>query len=1441
MEINMSKYIKVVLLVLSTVLASNLFAQSILINESFDNLPFPPSNWDTMNFNTNTPWIRRAPIGGAHTGSYTAFIRNPSTGAPNNNNWLILPNYGTILTGDSLIFWFKQYYNTVPDTFLIKICTTANRRDTTKYLTIAHAVIINEKVWERRAYSLNAYAGHSGYLAFHARCGSYSTGADTVLLDDVVVKSNSPSNYTITATASSGGSITPSGSVIVNRGHDTTFAMTPYTGYHIDSVKVDSVNQGVITNYTFHNVIANYTIAAYFSINTYTLTIDITGNGSVAKLPNQSTYTYGTWVKLTATADPGWTFSNWSTDLTGSHNPDSVQMNGHRTVGAVFTQDQYTLTIDITGNGSVAKLPNQSTYTYGTWVKLTATADPGWTFSNWSTDLTGSNNPDSVYMDGNKTVGAVFTQDQYTLTIDITGNGSVAKLPNQSTYTYGTWVKLTATADPGWTFNSWSDDLTGSNNPDSVQMNGNRTVGAVFTQNQHTLTINISGSGTVNKNPNQSTYTYGTWVKLTALPNSGWYFVNWSDSLTGSNNPDSILMNSEKIVTAHFATVTCTLTVKIVGHGTVVKIPNQFTYSYGTWVQINAIPDIGWHFVNWTGDLNSSNNPELICMNGNKTITANFAINYYTLTVNINPTGTGNVTKNPDQPSYAYGTLVYLTANPDTGWHFMNWSDSLTGTLNPDTIRINSDKVITAHFVINSYTLHIDTIGNGGVTVNPASGPYNHGTYVKLNAIPNLGWHFVNWSDSLSSTHSYDSIKMTSNKIVKANFAINIYTLHVDTVGNGGVTVNPASGPYNHNTYVKLTAIPNLGWHFMNWSDSLSSTHFYDSIKMNSNKVVTVNFAIDTLTITSSAGLNGSIDPLGITNVTYGGNQAYTITPEEGYHVDDVVIDGDSYGAITYYEFTDVIEDHTISATFVINAYTLNIAIIGNGAVIKNPNQVTYEYGTNVALTAIPANDDWAFTEWSGDISSSDNPVIVTMDDNKHIIATFAYIGIPGWIQKESMPPLTLGSKHVRQGGALVGVTGGKEDGSAVYAFRGTKTNEFKKYTIGVGSGWANKESTPFGYKRGVEPPKLNKKNPGKGAAFCFDGVNTIYATKGNNIPEFWAYRINDEPIAETILPGNTWIAKAYVPVAKGLKGGTSIRWYNGKVYLLAGGQKKDAATNFYVYDPFLNAWSTLTSTPVLSPISNKLKPWRDGSSIVELDGTIYAIKGGDKANLFYAYDFNGDTWMRKEDLPIADTVKGKYKKKVLIKDGGATASGNGIIYAIKGGGTDVFWQYTPSTPGEWTRLQSIPALHKKSYPKLGAALAFANSRVWLLKGNKTPEFWRYTPHLEKSNVKTQNSKVKQDVIANQSEIISNLSSQFAVSPNPFSGHTTIHYTVSVSGKVSIKLYNASGRLIETMVNGNLNAGTYSRNLLANKLAKGVYFVKYESDTNKSEVKLIVQ
>ncbi len=140
-------------------------------------------------------------------------------------------------------------------------------------------------------------------------------------------------------------------------------------------------------------------------------------------------------------------------------------------------------------------------------------------------------------------------------------------------------------------------------------------------------------------------------------------------------------------------------------NGTVTRTPDSSYYHNGTQVVLTAIPDSGYHFVNWSGDLSGTENPDTITMTGITNITAVFARNTYSITLD---TEDGNVTKSPDSLSYTEGTTVILYATPNYGFHFAGWSGDLTGTQNPDTIIMDGNKSITAMFNINIVSTDVE-------------------------------------------------------------------------------------------------------------------------------------------------------------------------------------------------------------------------------------------------------------------------------------------------------------------------------------------------------------------------------------------------------------------------------------------------------------------------------------------------------------------------------------------------------------------------------------------------------------------------------------------------------------------------------------------------------------------------------------------------------------
>ena len=99
--------------------------------------------------------------------------------------------------------------------------------------------------------------------------------------------------YTIRASAGEGGSISPNGSVRVNRGSDKTFAITPDEGYQISDVLVDGESVGAVSSYTFENVKAGHTIEALFRAEHQIADPDDTGVSAWLNTKEHNAYLHG--------------------------------------------------------------------------------------------------------------------------------------------------------------------------------------------------------------------------------------------------------------------------------------------------------------------------------------------------------------------------------------------------------------------------------------------------------------------------------------------------------------------------------------------------------------------------------------------------------------------------------------------------------------------------------------------------------------------------------------------------------------------------------------------------------------------------------------------------------------------------------------------------------------------------------------------------------------------------------------------------------------------------------------------------------------------------------------------------------------------------------------------------------------------------------------------
>lgn len=150
----------------------------------------------------------------------------------------------------------------------------------------------------------------------------------------------------------------------------------------------------------------------------------------------------------------------------------------------------------------------------------------------------------------------------------------------------------------------------------------------------------------------------------------------------------------------HNTNIPTILTLQKVGSGRVVADPAGGVYDAGTVVTLNAVPDSGWRFLEWQGDVISGDNPVQFTMDGSKTVKAVFEIDAApTFVVNVFVfSGGGTVPLDPPGPGYPANTPVQITAVPHEGWEFSGWGGDWTGVQNPDTIVVNGNMSILATF-----------------------------------------------------------------------------------------------------------------------------------------------------------------------------------------------------------------------------------------------------------------------------------------------------------------------------------------------------------------------------------------------------------------------------------------------------------------------------------------------------------------------------------------------------------------------------------------------------------------------------------------------------------------------------------------------------------------------------------------------------------------------
>ena len=485
---------------------------------------------------------------------------------------------------------------------------------------------------------------------------------------------------------------------------------------------------------------------------------------------------------------------------------------------------------------------------------------------------------------------------------------------------------VTATNPSSYTFSNVTD---------------NHTISVVYAIDKFTITTSVT-NGTIT--PNQ-TVNYGGSTTITYSPDTNYHLVSVTVDGTpldigifGTSCTFTNVMQNHTISVV-YAIDTYTIDTSVT-NGTIT--PDQ-TVNYGGSSTITYSPDAHYHLVSVTVDGTdvTATNPSSYTFSNvtaNHTISVVYAIDTYTI-----DTSATNGTITPDQ-TVNYGGSSTITYSPDAHYHLV--SVTVDGTdvtaTNPSSYtfsNVTANHTISVVYAIDTYT--IDTSATNG-TITPDQ-TVNYGGSSTITYSPDAHYHLVSVTvdgTDVTATNpsSYTFSNVTANHTIRVVYAIDTYT--IDTSATNG-TITPDQ-TVNYGGSSTITYSPDANHHLVSVTvdgTDVTATNpsSYTFSNVTANHTISVVYAIDTNTIDTSV-TNGTIDPVD-PEVDYGDDQTITYSPDAGYYLKSVTVDGTDVTTTnpSSYTFTNVTANHTIDVV-----YEYRFKVTPNSSMVNGVVKVTY-------------------------------------------------------------------------------------------------------------------------------------------------------------------------------------------------------------------------------------------------------------------------------------------------------------------------------------------------------------------------------------------------------------------------------------------------------------------------------------------------------------------
>lgn len=763
-------------------------------------------------------------------------------------------------------------------------------------------------------------------------------------------------NITVSANPVEGGTVTGDGSY--EQGATCTVEATANPGYEFVNWTVDGIVVATTATHEFTvtgdaEYVANFNFAG-FIINATAMPTE-GGNVTISGgIDDTNVFLPGSSCTLEATANEGYTFLYWALDGEEVSNNASYTftVNASADYVAVFTVEvtysitAYALPVEgglINGEAYSQETPYVASYVEGTACTLTATANEGYNFVNWTKDgeQVSAELTYTFEVTEDAVIVANFNEIEYIIDVDLiidVDNGNVIVEGNpDGIYHYGDQITLTAVPDPGFYFVGWSTDdnianIVSTDNPWTFTVTGPFHYEPIFLEhNTYMISVianpitggDVTGGGIYHENDVVT-------LSATVNPGSGFQFVNWT--LNGvevsTSTSFDITVSDNAVYVANFTQNVYYVTVRVQpndDYGYVYGVIPGGYYIEGHTCSLTAIPNPGYSFDRWTQDGVTVSYDEHYTFNVyyNTTMVAHFTRDTYTISAYADPYAGGNITGTGS--SFHYGDNCTLTATANNGYTFENWTlnGEVVSTTPSFSFTVEDNASYVAHFTQNLYTINLVCnpedvaylyIVNGGNN----QFEYGHSCTLKIARIQD-GYHFVSWTKNgnVVSTNQTYTFNVTEDATYVANFDIEVLHITTTAIPSIGGTVSGA-GDYNYGESCTLTATPRAGYTFLRWSKNGATVS---------------------------------------TDATY----TFTVTESANY-----------------------------VAQFTTRAINIDATATEGGEALGGG---LYEYGETVVLTAI-ADEDYVFEGWveAGAVVSTEAEYIFVAEKDRVLVATFRYL-----------------------------------------------------------------------------------------------------------------------------------------------------------------------------------------------------------------------------------------------------------------------------------------------------------------------------------------------------------------------------------------------------------------------------------------------------------------